>query len=178
MTRLSFWLCSLLLGFLLTSSDTALADDARAVMTGTNGEALGTITLTAAPTGTLLRIELEGLTPGPKAIHIHSVGDCTDPSDGFVASGGHVNPDGTKHGLLNPEGPDAGDLTNFYVHDNGHAWAEIFTSLASLDGGVGATILDEDGAALVVHTNSDDHTTQPIGGAGARVACGLIEPIE
>ena len=156
-------------------SSAVSAFDARAEMTGTDGQPLGAIELVAAPTGTLLRIELEGLSPGRKAIHIHSVGDCTDPSDGFVASGGHVNPNGQPHGLLNAEGPDAGDLTNFYVHEDGYAWAEIFTPLASLDGRVGATILDEDGAALVVHTNPDDHSTQPIGGAGPRVACGLIE---
>lgn len=178
MTKLSFLLGGITLILASTFPDTALAADAQAVMTDTEGQEVGAITLTAAPTGTLLRIELDGLSPGPKAIHIHSVGDCTDPSDGFVASGGHVNPDGTKHGLLNPDGPDAGDLTNFYVHENGYAWAEIFTPLASLDGSVGATILDEDGAALVVHTTLDDHTTQPIGGAGARVACGLIEPTE
>lgn len=177
MTKFSFWLCGLILALALICPSTTLAADARAVMTDSDGQEVGTISLTSAPTGTLLRIELEGLAPGPKAIHIHSVGDCTDPSDGFVASGGHINPDGTKHGLLNPDGPDAGDLTNFYVHENGYAWAEIFTPLASLDGSVGATILDEDGAALVVHTNSDDHSSQPIGGAGARVACGLIEPL-
>ena len=27
---------------------------------------------------------------------------------------------------------------------------------------------------LVVHANADDHTSQPIGGAGARIACGVI----
>ena len=177
MTKLSFWLGGLTVIFSLTSPSTALTADAQAMMTDTNGHEVGIITLTAAPTGTLLRIELDGLPRGPKAIHIHSVGDCTDPSDGFVASGGHINPDGTQHGLLNPDGPDAGDLTNFYVHENGYAWAELFTPLASLDGSVGATILDADGAALVVHTNSDDHSSQPIGGAGARVACGLIQPM-
>lgn len=176
MTKLNFWLTAATVCSALAYSSASVAADAQAAMTDTDGQPLGTIDLIDAPTGTLLRIELDGLAPGPKAIHIHSVGDCTDPSDGFVASGGHVNPNGQAHGLLNSDGPDAGDLTNFYVHDNGYAWAEIFTPLASLDGHVGATILDDDGAALVVHTRSDDHSSQPIGGAGARVACGLIEP--
>ena len=48
--------------------------------------------------------------------------------------------------------------------------------LFSLDGRGGrAKILDEDGAALVIHENRDDHATQPIGGAGARVFCGVIK---
>lgn len=177
MNRFQFLLPAVTLCIALVYPTTSTAVDAQAAMSDTNGQPLGTIDLIAAPTGTLLRIELNGLAPGPKAIHIHSVGDCTDPSEGFVASGGHVNPNDRAHGLLNPDGPDAGDLTNFYVHDNGYAWAEIFTPLASVNGRVGATILDEDGAALVVHTRSDDHSSQPIGGAGARVACGLIESV-
>lgn len=139
------------------------------------GEAIGEARLTQGPNGTLIVLELEGLPAGPKAIHIHSVGTCDDHDHGFQDSGGHLNPDGKKHGLMNPEGPDAGDLTNFYVHDNGYAWAEIFNPRASLDGAYGARILDEDGAALVIHENPDDHQTQPIGGAGARIACGVIK---
>lgn len=151
--------------------------DAVAEVINHDGERIGQVELFAAGGGTLMRLELQGLPPGPKAIHIHSVGSCEDACDGFMESGGHLNPDNRKHGLLNPEGPDAGDLTNFYVHENGYAWAEMFTSLASLDGSVGATILDQDGAALVIHENPDDHYSQPIGGAGARIACGVIRPI-
>jgi len=38
-----------------------------------------------------------------------------------------------------------------------------------------ADLLDEDGTALIIHENRDDHLTQPIGGAGARVACAVIK---
>lgn len=152
--------------------------DAVAEVLNNEGETIGQVALFASDAGTLLRLELEGLAPGPKAIHIHSVGSCDDHCDGFMQSGGHLNPDNRKHGLLNPEGPDAGDLTNFFVHENGYAWAEMFTSLASLDGSTGAKILGEDGAALVIHENPDDHYSQPIGGAGARIACGVIRPYQ
>ncbi|HBX92207.1 MAG TPA: superoxide dismutase, partial [Hyphomonas sp.] len=37
------------------------------------------------------------------------------------------------------------------------------------------SLLDEDGSALIIHEAEDDHMTQPIGGAGARVACGVIQ---
>ena len=137
---------------------------------------VGTATLTHSPNGVLIYLDLHGLPPGAKAIHIHSVGTCEDPDEGFVASGGHLNPDGKEHGLLNPKGPDAGDLPNIIVRDDGTVQVEMFSTLASLHGGDGrGTILDEDGAALVIHINRDDHYTQPIGGAGPRIACGVIK---
>lgn len=141
--------------------------------------AVGTATLTESPHGVLIYLDFKGLPPGPKAIHIHSVGTCDDPGEGFVASKGHLNPDGKEHGLFNQAGPDGGDLTNLYVRDDGTFEAEFFTTLASLGGHDGrAKILDEDGAALVIHENRDDHITQPIGGAGSRIACGVVKKAE
>lgn len=163
-------------GLLLLSTAAAAEPTATAEFFDNDGEAVGKASLRQGPNGTLVTLELEGLPPGAKAIHIHAVGDCADPEDGFMASGGHLNPDDREHGLMNPDGPDAGDLTNFYVHDSGYAWAELFTTLASLDGQVGAKILGEDGAALVIHEDTDDHISQPIGGAGDRIACGVIKP--
>jgi len=154
------------------------APRAQAVFVDNNGETIGEAHLVQGPNGTLITLEINGLPPGPKAIHIHGMGTCDDHAEGFMGSGGHLNPDGAQHGLMNPEGPDAGDFTNFYVHENGYAWAELFNWRASLDGSVGATILGADGAALVIHENPDDHITQPIGGAGARIACGVITSVE
>ena len=34
---------------------------------------------------------------------------------------------------------------------------------------------DKDGAALVMHENPDDMVTQPIGGAGKRIACAAFK---
>ena len=76
---------------------------------------------------------------------------------------------------MNPDGPDAGDLPNLFVHADGSVEAEFFTTLASLSGAGGrANILDADGAALVIHENRDDHSRQPNGGAGGRFFCGVI----
>ena len=141
------------------------------------GNDVGTGTLIEGPNGVLIDLDLHGLPPGRRAIHIHSIGTCDDPDEGFVASGGHLNPDGKEHGLMNPAGPDNGDLPNIIVRDDGTVQVELFTHLASLHGANGrAAMLDDDGAAFVIHQNRDDHMTQPIGGAGPRIACGVIQP--
>ena len=73
---------------------------------------------------------------------------------------------------MNAEGPDEGDLPNLYVGQDGSAQAEV-SSETPLNGEGG--LKDGDGSALIIHANEDDHTTQPIGGAGDRVACGVIK---
>ena len=151
------------------------AERASARILDRQGAELGTATLVEGPHGVLIHIVAKGLPPGPKAIHIHSVGTCADGAQGFVASKGHLNPAARPHGLMNPDGPDAGDLPNLFVHADGSVEAEFFTTLASLSGAGGrANILDADGAALVIHENRDDHSSQPIGGAGGRFFCGVI----
>ena len=155
---------------------TQAADRASAEIIDREGQVVGTATLTDGPHGMLIHVSAQGLPPGPKAIHIHSVGTCEDPAEGFVASKGHLNPHGKAHGLMNPDGPDAGDLPNLFVHADGTVEAEMFTMLASLSGtGDRPALLDDDGAALVIHENRDDHMSQPIGGAGARIACGVVK---
>lgn len=148
---------------------------ASATIVDRSGDAIGEIQIRQGPNGTLFTLEADGLPGGHKAIHLHAMGHCDDHDDGFQASGGHLNPEGRDHGLMNPDGPDAGDFPNFHVHEDGYAWAEFFNDRVSLDGSIGARILDEDGAALVIHESVDDHASQPIGGAGSRVACAVIE---
>ncbi|MCM0021831.1 MAG: superoxide dismutase family protein [Tagaea sp.] len=140
------------------------------------GRTIGSVTMVEAPRGILINITINqgGLTAGRKGIHIHSVGTCDDRTQGFVASGGHLGAPGLPHGLLNPTG-DYGDLPNLIVRADGGVEVEMFTTLASLTGASGrGTILDNDGGALVVHQNPDDHFSQPIGGAGPRIACAVV----
>lgn len=166
---------SLAAALALGASGIALAAGASGEFIDNQGDAVGSVTLTQGPHGVLVNIELNGLPPGAKAIHIHQTGTCDDHAHGFKASGGHVNPEERQHGLLNPDGPGAGDFPNFYVHDTGYAWAEFFNARVSLDGSTGVDLLDDNGSALVIHENVDDHRTQPIGGAGARIACAVIQ---
>ncbi len=144
-----------------------------------DGSTIGTLSLMAAPTGVLLQVDInQGLTPGWHGMHFHQTGDCSDPK--FMTSGGHMNHAESKkqHGLLNPEGPDFGDLINLYVAADGSGHAQGFTARVRLDAGSSApeqVLRDADGTALVIHANADDHLSQPIGGAGGRVACAVIK---
>jgi Cu-Zn family superoxide dismutase len=105
-------------------------------------------------------------------LHFHAVGDCSDPGK-YEVSKGHVNHTGAKHGLLNAEGPDAGDLPNVFAAADGSANAEVSSHVARMLGQNG--LKDGDGSALIFHANEDDHQSQPIGGAGGRVACAVIK---
>lgn len=139
-----------------------------------SGASVGRAVLTQGPSGLLIRIEADGLTPGWHGMHIHAVGDCTAP---FTSAGAHVNHGDPKapHGLLNVDGPDDGDLPNLYADATGHAQAEVFTTRARIARqGPGQWLWDADGSALVIHANADDHASQPIGRAGGRVVCGVM----
>ena len=133
------------------------------------GETVGKVTLTAAPTGVLMRVEAKGLTPGWHGLHFHEKADCSK-SD-FTSAGGHTHGGGDRvHGLLNPKANETGDLPNLYVDSHGMGATEVFSSLITLD-----KLKDADGSAVVIHAGADDHSTPPIGGAGARVACAVVK---
>ncbi|MFZ0267423.1 superoxide dismutase[Cu-Zn] [Caulobacter sp.] len=162
-------------GLLVASQASAAATSATAELKGADGKTIGMATLTEAPHGVLLRIEAKGLTPGWHGLHFHEKGDCGAPD--FKSAGAHVHTTTTVvHGLLNPDGNDNGDLPNLFAAADGAATAELFSPLVSLNGAGGRpALLDADGSSIVVHASPDDYKTQPIGGAGARVACGVVK---
>ena len=147
------------------------ADMAAAEIIGADGAVIGKATFEQTPTGVLMNVDVGGLPPGGHGIHLHAVGACTP---NFKAATGHINPGKVKHGLRNPEGPDNGDLPNLYAAADGTARAEFFTTRVSVAGGAMPALLDEDGSAVIIHENPDDHMAQPIGGAGGRIGCGII----
>ena len=150
------------------SNDARTWGDARytAEMRNAEGDSIGAVVMQQGSGGFLVTVMVEGIEPGPHGIHIHSVGTCMPD---FGASGGHINVDNRQHGLLNPDGPDNGDLPNIYAAADGTVQAELFTTLVDPD-----LLMDDDGSAIVIHENRDDHNTQPIGGAGGRIACGVL----
>ena len=153
-----------------------LSPDAQARILDRNGETTGTAALTQGPHGLLITVEMVGLPPGWHAFHIHQVGDCSDPEEGFRASGSHLGLDQAAQGLMSPEGPYAGDLPNIHADEQGRVRVQLFTTFASLTGekGPGLAVLDEDGAALVVRETPDDHVSGPAGDGGSRLVCGVI----
>lgn len=148
---------------------------ATAVVKTGDGKDAGVVTLTEAPHGVLLKLELKGLTPGWHAVHFHEKGDCGAPD--FKSAGAHVHTSATTiHGLLNPDANDGGDLPNVFANADGSATTEAYSTLVSLKGAGGRpALLDADGSSIVVHASPDDHKSQPIGGAGARAACGVFK---
>lgn len=161
----------------VTPSETTMAEqpfEGKQVETdfiNNEGTIIGQGSVLAGPNGLLVRVTVNegGLTPGWHGIHFHQVGDCSD-LEGFKKSGGHVGLIPGGHGLINPIGPEAGDIANIWAGPNGSAGYETFSNLITVD-----QLLDEDGSAIVIHANEDDHITQPIGGAGPRIACAVLK---
>jgi superoxide dismutase, Cu-Zn family len=145
-------------------------DTAHAVLKDKDGKEVGKAELTNTPSGVLIRLTLDGVRPGTHAFHIHAVGKCEPPD--FKSAGGHFNPDGTKHGLMNEEGPHAGDMPNLHVPDSGKLTVEVLNEMVTLD--AEPALLDQDGSALVIHAGADDYRSDPAGNAGDRIACGVI----
>lgn len=116
-------------------------------------------------------MELHGLPPGPKAVHVHEIGRCDPP--GFTTAGNHFNPHGKQHGALNPRGPHAGDLPNITIGVDGTGRLETASERLTLRDGPGS-VFDTDGSALIVHAAPDDFRTDPTGNAGPRILCGVI----
>lgn len=137
-----------------------------------DGKGIGTAELTETKSGVKIRLVLEGLEPGKKAIHFHEVGKCEPPK--FTTAGAHINPSGKEHGFDNPKGYHAGDLPNLNVSKDGTVDLEIITPNVTLEKGRKNSLLDEDGSALIIHVGPDDYVTDPSGNSGDRIACGII----
>lgn len=164
----------LLLGSAVILSAQAHPASRTSELKNASGHIVGKVMVTAAPHGVLLRIQVEGLTPGWHGVHFHEKAACSDAM--FKNAGGHIHSKKPAvHGLLNPDATDSGDLPNIYVNADGAATVELYSTLVSLNGGGDRpALLDADGSALVIHAHPDDYKSQPIGGAGDRVACAEI----
>lgn len=147
--------------------------NATAVMKDANGSIIGLATFTQGSSGPVhITVSVSGLTPGLHGIHIHDKGICIGPS--FTSAGGHYNPLGKEHGLLNPKGPHAGDLPNLEMGTDGKGNMNVTTKLVTLSPGP-TTLFTANSTSLVIHAGPDDLITDPAGNSGARIACGVIE---
>jgi Cu-Zn family superoxide dismutase len=144
---------------------------AEAVFYDRQGKQIGAATLQQMPAGVLIRIDVAGLPPGEHAFHIHEKGRC-DAQDGFKSAGDHFSPEKKPHGYLGKLGHHAGDMPNQFVFDNGRLRADLLNAHVQLSD---ASLLDQDGSALVIHAGPDDYLSQPAGNAGDRIACAVIK---
>ena len=153
----------------LHGADAPAVQKAIAVLHPTAGQhCQGVVRFTQDGDSVKVVADLEGLTPGQKhAFHIHQFGDCSAP-DGMSA-GGHYNPEGHQHGLPDAENRHAGDLGNVQADNDGKAHYEITVNNVSVSGMKNPIL----GRGVIVHAKPDDGG-QPVGNAGARLACGVI----
>lgn len=144
----------------------AIADLAEA-----GGRVVGRAVLIEEGNGVRVLLDLAGVAPGSKGVHLHEVGRCDPPS--FDSAGAHFNPTSAQHGSANPRGPHAGDLPNVTVDSTGHGHLEATIPRVNLSKGA-TSLLGPNGSALVLHEGPDDLRTDPAGNSGARIACGVI----
>jgi superoxide dismutase, Cu-Zn family len=132
----------------------------------------GDLTLKNEGTAVSIRGEITGLAPGKEhGFHVHEVGECSLPD--FKSAGEHFNPTKDPHGGPQSTARHLGDIPSAKADRSGRAIIDISVK--------GTTLVDKDGApneilgkALVVHAMPDDYKTQPSGGSGDRIACGVI----
>lgn len=146
----------------------------RAADAGGPGGALGTVTVSATPYGTLFSPDLTGLSPGLHGFHVHEHPSC-DPKDqagkpvAALGAGGHYDPGKTgKHLGPYAEGH-LGDLPPLYVGASGRSTLPVLAPRLKLE--------DLQGRSLMVHAGGDNFSDQPepLGGGGARIACGVVK---
>ncbi len=124
-----------------------------------------------------IHLEVRGLSDGQHAVHVHETGAC-EPCG---AAGGHHDPG--PFGNSTPDAPDfnhpfhGGDLLNLEV-SNGVGTLHTTSSRFTLSAGR-LSVFDDDGSALIIHSNPDEYCDQedeltPGCAGGARDACGVL----
>ena len=137
------------------------------------GKPAGTVTIKETSEGLELDTNLQGLSPGEHGFHLHENGSCA-PADkdgtptAGQAAGGHYDPQATNAHKGPGGGGHNGDLPKLEVTSKGTANAKLKVS--------GLKLADVIGKALVIHEGGDNYsdTPQPLGGGGARIACGVV----
>ena len=138
------------------------------------GASIGTITIKEAKDGVTLEPKLKGLAPGEHGFHIHEnpscdVADKDGKKTAAQAAGGHLDPAATKAHKGPGGGGHKGDLPKLVASDKGEAKDKIEVK--------GVALADFQGHALMIHEGGDNYsdTPKPLGGGGARIACGVVK---
>lgn len=137
------------------------------------GKALGQVQIVQTRHGLAFTPSLTGLPPGLHGFHVHVNPSCEPKEqDGnmvaALAAGAHYDPAGSKrHGLPWGDGH-LGDLPALLVDEAGKAHYPVLAPRLKL--------ADVKGRSLMIHAGGDNHADAPapLGGGGARIACGVI----
>lgn len=133
-------------------TDTAIAGTARFEE---NGDSL------------LVTAEIHGLAANQAyGFHVHEFGDCSAPE----ASGSHFHPAEPHGNPLDSGVHHRGDLPNVMTDEAGVGRLVFMTG----DIDLGSSDRSVVSRSVVLHANPDDYVTQPAGGTGDRIACGVI----
>ena len=136
------------------------------------GKSIGTVTIKESKDGVTIEPKLKDLPPGEHGFHIHEKASCTPADkDGKMtagqSAGGHFDPAATKVHKGPGGGGHKGDLPKLVVNDKGEAKDKLEVS--------GLTLDDFKDKSLMIHEGGDNYsdTPKPLGGGGARIACGV-----
>ena len=166
---------ALLTGTLALPLSSLAADVEMQLLSAKGDTPIGTVSLKDSSYGLVISPHLTKLTPGMHGFHIHAKGSCgpADKNGKTViggGAGGHFDPSNTgKHGLPWTDTNHKGDLPALYVDDKGEAHYPVLAPRL--------TLKDVVGKAIIIHAGGDNHsdTPAPLGGGGARMACGVIK---
>ena len=138
------------------------------------GKSLGTISFQDSAEGLVITPNLTGLPPGERGFHIHENPDCgAGEKDGkagaALAAGGHYDPHKTGEHKGPSGGGHVGDLPKLMVASDGTADKTMHVKDVKV-----SDILNR---SVMIHAGGDNYSDdpEPLGGGGARIACGVIK---
>ena len=130
----------------------------------------GNVSFTQRGDKVVVIASVSGLKPNQEhGFHVHEKGDCSS-GDGMSAAG-HFNPKGNPHGHHSTPVRHAGDMPNLKADAKGNAAITAELDVITVSEGPTSVI----GRGLIVHAQPDDYKSQPVGNAGARLACAVIQ---
>lgn len=151
-------------------------DTAKAILYSTQtNKPMGIVEFKQTNVGLLVNVDLQNLPTGDHGFHVHENPDCSNIEDKegnthfAQGAGGHYDPLNTgKH--LGPNGNGhKGDLPYLTVDEKGKVKTQFYLQ--------NTTASELKNRSIIVHNGPDNYsdTPTPLGGGGARIACGIIQ---